>query len=83
LILSTSILTLIFIISTINYSFSVRADLKSSTNFSGVDKFGIKKIYATKELGREWFLNMDNPFDVDFFSSRFEKNITRQRDGGW
>lgn len=61
----------------------MRAELKSSTNLSDVDKFGIKKIYATKELGREWFLNMDNPFDDNFFSSTYDENITRQPDGGW
>lgn len=62
---------------------SMRANFKSSTNLSDLGKFGIRKIYATKDQGREWFLNMDNPFDDNYFSSTFDKNITRQLDGGW
>ena len=83
MIFSTSVLTLVFLNLTISYSFSMRADLESSPSPSDVDRFGIKKIYATKEFGREWFLNMSNPFDDNLFSSTFGDNITRQPDGGW
>jgi hypothetical protein len=48
-----------------------------------VDKFGIKKIYPTIEGGREWFVNMDNPFADNLFYSTFHRNITRQDDGSW
>jgi hypothetical protein len=48
-----------------------------------VDKFGIKKIYPTIEGGREWFVDMDNPFADNLFYSTFHRNITRQDDGSW
>jgi hypothetical protein len=49
----------------------------------GKDVFGIDKIYLTKEGGQEWYVNMENPFSDDLFSSSFERNITRQEDGSW
>jgi hypothetical protein len=49
----------------------------------GKDLFGIDEIYLTKEGGREWYVNMENPFSDDLFSSTFERNITRQTDGSW
>jgi hypothetical protein len=48
-----------------------------------VDLFGIEKIYPTKEGGREWHVNMDDPFADDLFSSTFDRDITRQGDGSW
>ena len=49
----------------------------------GKDLFGIDEIYTTKEGGREWYVDMENPFSDDLFSSSFEHNITRQGDGSW
>jgi hypothetical protein len=49
----------------------------------GKDLFGIDEIYPTKEGGSEWYVNMENPFSDDLFSSTFERNITRQEDGSW
>ena len=49
----------------------------------GKDLFGIDKIYPTKEGGQEWYVNMENPFSDDPFSSSFERDITRQADGSW
>ena len=49
----------------------------------GKDLFGIDKIYQTKEGGREWYVDMENPFSDDLVSSTFERNITRQEDGSW
>jgi hypothetical protein len=54
-----------------------------SSTIQKVDKFGIKKIYPTIEGGREWFVDMDNPFDDNLFYSTFHRNITRQDDGSW
>jgi hypothetical protein len=48
-----------------------------------VDLFGIEKIYPTKEGGREWHVNMDDPFVDDLFDSTFDRDITRQDDGSW
>jgi hypothetical protein len=49
----------------------------------GVDLFGIDEIYPTKEGGREWYVNMNEPFADDLFSSTFDRDITRQEDGSW
>jgi hypothetical protein len=49
----------------------------------GRDLFGIDKIYATKEGGREWYIDMEDPFSDDLFSSTFDRSITRQEDGSW
>ena len=55
----------------------------SSNATSTHDKFGIIEIYPTKENGREWYLNMSNPYDDSLLSITFEPNITRQTDGSW
>ena len=47
------------------------------------DKFGITEIHPTKENGREWYLNMNNPLNDSLLSITFEPNITRQIDGSW
>ena len=49
----------------------------------GIDLFGINKIYPTKEGGREWYVDMKNPFSDVLFSSTLDRNITRQQDGSW
>ena len=48
----------------------------------GVDKFGIKAIYPTKQDGREWFINMNNPKGDPIFSITSNIPITRQNDDG-
>lgn len=47
------------------------------------DKFGIREIYPTKENGREWYVNMENPKNDRNFSITFNPNLTRQVDGSW
>jgi hypothetical protein len=65
-------------------SFSASAAAEGTiTNSSEVDKFGIQKIYPTKQGGREWFLNMDNPLLDNNFAITFSENITRQDEGSW
>lgn len=47
---------------------------------AGEDWFGITKVYPTKEGGREWFIDMDDPED-GIFDPR--TTIERQQDGSW
>ena len=54
----------------------------SGTNNS-VDIFGIKKIYPTKQGGREWFIDMNSPKGDGLFSVTSNHNITKQIDGSW
>jgi hypothetical protein len=63
------------------YYFSSFVSLRAPVE--GKDLFGIDKIYPTKEDGQEWYVNMENPFSDDPFSSSFEHDITRQADGSW
>jgi hypothetical protein len=49
----------------------------------GKDLFGIDEVYPAKNGGREWYVNMKNPFSDNLFSSTFSDNITRQEDGSW
>jgi hypothetical protein len=46
-----------------------------------VDKFGIKEIYPTKEGGRQWYINMDNPKSDGIFDPK--STLTKQPDGSW
>src|SRR5919204_1935934 len=54
----------------------------------GVDKFGIKEIFPTKQGGREWFLNMNNPdtnnSDTAFSITASQNHeLTKQNDSSW
>ena len=57
--------------------------LTSYPNHVRNDKFGIREIYPTKENGREWYVNMENPKDDQNFSITFNPNLSRQVDGSW
>jgi len=57
--------------------------LTSYPNHVRNDKFGIREIYPTKENGREWYMNMENPKDDQNFSITFNPSLTRQVDGSW
>ena len=47
-----------------------------------LDKFGIKKVYPTQLGGREWFVNMDNPYnDTNFILGNID--LEKQLDGSW
>lgn len=43
----------------------------------GTDTFGVDEIYPTKENGREWFVNMQNPLEDDSFSISSDVPILR------
>ena len=45
------------------------------------DKFGIAMIYPTKENSKEWYLNMNNPYNDSLLTITFDPNITKQVDG--
>jgi hypothetical protein len=47
------------------------------------DNFGTREIYPTKENGREWYMDMENPKEDEHFSITFNPNITKQEDGSW
>ena len=50
--------------------------------FEVKDKFGIQKIYPTKQGGREWYVNMENPrLDNHFLLG--DSMLEKQSDGSW
>src|SRR5438093_13646105 len=55
--------------------------LVSNENHERYDKFGIREIYPTKENGREWYVNMENPKDDEGFAVTFNQILTKHKDG--
>lgn len=49
-------------------------------NNAGTDRFEIKDIYPTKNGGREWFMDMDNPTNDKTFSITSHIPVTRNND---
>lgn len=47
------------------------------------DSFGIREIYPTVQGGREWFMNMQNPFEDEIVSSNSDIALDQQSDGSW
>ena len=72
----------------VEYISPIQPTTNQTSNQSGLpngtsqyDKFGVLKIYPTKNAGEEWLMDMDNP-DAD---KRFDPQdkITRNTDGSW
>jgi hypothetical protein len=71
------IVSLIFIIITFYY-YNNQILHRPAT---GVDKFGIREIYATKSSGEEWFMNMQDPTSDPRFDP--QATITKNPDGSY
>jgi hypothetical protein len=57
---------------------------RQQTVLKGTDKFDIKEIYPTKEGGREWFIDMDNPKKDSLFSITNDIPLVKNTgDGSW
>jgi hypothetical protein len=48
---------------------------------TAIHNFKVREIYPTKQNGREWFINIDDPTEDRIFDPRSE--ITREPDGSW
>ena len=48
-----------------------------------MDRFGILQIYPTIQSGREWFVNMQDPFDDDIVSFNSDTTLNQQSDDSW
>ena len=55
----------------------------SGVNLGVNDPFGVKKIYPTKQGGREWFMNMSNPENDPNVSFTFNPTLIKQNDSSW
>ncbi|MGI0049927.1 MAG: hypothetical protein ACREAW_10335, partial [Nitrososphaera sp.] len=56
--------------------------VSASVTNTGLDKFGIKKIYPTKD-GKEWYVAMENPRSDPYFRNLQNLELTLQPDGSW
>jgi len=52
-----------------------------ASDTGSLDNFGIKKLYATKSGGNEWYVNMADPTSDPMF--RNLPSMTKQPDGSW
>jgi hypothetical protein len=68
------VILLLSIITILTLSPSRTADAQSA----GVDKFGIRKLYATKSGGQEWYINMPSPTSDPRFNP--QSTITKNAD---
>jgi hypothetical protein len=48
-----------------------------------VDRFGTLQIYPTVQGGREWFINMRDPFGDKIVSINSDTSVIHQSDGSW
>ena len=71
------VILLLSIITILSLSPTRTAEVESA----GLDKFGIRKLYATKSGGEEWYINMGNPTSDPRFSP--QSAITKNADGSW
>lgn len=53
----------------------------TTSTLTGLDKFGVKKIYPTASGGNEWYVDMANPKSDPLF--RNLPSMTKQSDGSW
>jgi hypothetical protein len=67
----------------LTYSFALQENKSNFSSLNQNDIFGIKKIYPTKQGGREWFMNMSNPkydHNIDF---TFDPHLVKKNDSSW
>ncbi|MCI0560454.1 MAG: hypothetical protein MN733_18360, partial [Nitrososphaera sp.] len=48
-----------------------------------LDAFGVQKIYPTREGGREWYVDMDDPAADPFLRNLDDLQLSRDSDGSW
>ena len=58
------------------------SEQNKSSNMQNLDKFGIKEIYETKPGGREWYVNMYNPYSDSYFILD-DIDLKKEADGSW
>ena len=77
------VLSSFFFLLILNYHVFSIFSKQLGANLGENDPFGIKKIYPTKQGGREWFMNMSNPKNDPNVSFTFNPNLLKQNDSSW
>ena len=62
---------------------SLHSSNNTASEATMVDKFGVREIYPTKQLGREWYVNMTNPKNDTLLAFTFDAPINKEKDGSW
>jgi hypothetical protein len=61
LVISVASIVVVVVVVVIYYSSSF---VPGRPSMAGIDLFGIDEIYPTKESGREWFVDIENPSSI-------------------
>jgi hypothetical protein len=77
------ILSSFFFLFLFNFYFHFIYANQSEPNSTANDPFGIKKIYSTKQGGREWFMNMSNPQNDPNVEFTYNPKLVKQNDSSW
>jgi hypothetical protein len=77
------ILSSFFFLFLFNFYFHFIYASQSEPNSTANDPFGIKKIYSTKQGGREWFMNMTNPHNDPNVEFTYNPKLVKQNDSSW
>src|SRR6476469_600878 len=77
------ILSSFFFLFLINFYFHFIYANQSEPNSTANEPFGIKKIYSTKQGGREWFMNMTNPQNDPNVEFTYNPKLVKQNDSSW
>jgi hypothetical protein len=77
------ILSSFFFLFLFNFYFHSIFANQSESNSTANDPFGIKKIYSTKQGGREWFMNMTNPQNDPNVEFTYNPKLVKQNDSSW
>jgi hypothetical protein len=77
------ILSSFFFLFLFNFYFHFIYANQSEPNSTANDPFGIKKIYSTKQGGREWFMNMTNPQNDPNVEFTYNPKLVKQNDSSW
>ena len=71
-------ISLLLFLSNLNLHTFALQNVSNSTNQN--DIFGIKKIYPTKQGGREWFMNMTDPKNDPNIDFTYDPHLIKQND---
>jgi hypothetical protein len=61
---------------------SMTASIPAYSDHQDLDRFGIKKIYPTKD-GKEWYVNMEDPRRDPRFKNLNNVHFSKNADGSW
>ena len=83
LVITSSVLLIIFTFIILFYVIPITLPPPVPVEEDLFDSFGTREIYPTVQGGREWFMNMQHPFEDEIVSSNSDIALDQQSDGSW